>query len=250
MPHDPDQIDIIHHLMDAPVTLFGMDLSRFWITKHVLMMWLASLILIVVLSLAARQKGVVPRGLRNFLEPLILFIRNGVLLPNTGEAGLPYLPFLLTLFMFILTCNLLGLVPGGATATANISVTASLAGISTVVTHFAGVRRNGALHYIKSIVPPVPLWLWPLMLVVEIIGMVAKPFALAVRLWANMNAGHIVLLVILGFIFLFKNWGVVGISVFGGVAISLLEMFVALVQAYVFTFLTAVFMGLALHPEH
>jgi F-type H+-transporting ATPase subunit a len=96
----------------------------------------------------------------------------------------------------------------------------------------------------------VPFWLWPLMLVVEIIGMLAKPFALAIRLWANMNAGHIVLLVIMGFIFLFKNWGVVGISVAGGVVLSLLELFVALVQAYVFTFLTSVFMGLALHPEH
>jgi F-type H+-transporting ATPase subunit a len=192
----------------------------------------------------------VPRGLRNFFEPLILFIRNAVLIPNMGEAGLPYLPFLLTLFCFVLMCNLLGLVPGGATATANISVTATLAIISAIVTHAAGVRQNGGLHYLKSIVPPVPLWLWPLMLVVEIIGMLAKPFALAVRLWANMNAGHIVLLVIMGFIFLFKNWGVVGISLFGGVAISMLEIFVALVQAYVFTFLTAVFMGLALHPEH
>jgi F-type H+-transporting ATPase subunit a len=88
------------------------------------------------------------------------------------------------------------------------------------------------------------------MLVVELIGLVAKPFALAVRLWANMNAGHIVLLVILGLIFVFKNWAVVGISVVGSVAISMLELFVALVQAYVFTFLTAVFMGIALHPEH
>ncbi|UCE02396.1 MAG: F0F1 ATP synthase subunit A [Candidatus Latescibacterota bacterium] len=253
MPHDPDQIDILHHLIDGPAELFGLALpmlARFGVTKHVVMMWVASLILIIVLGLAARQKGVVPRGLRNFFEPLILFVRNAVLVPNMGEAGLPYLPFLLTLFCFILTCNLLGLVPNGATATGNISVTATLAIISAVVTHFAGVRQNGGLHYLKAIVPPVPLWLWPLMLVVEIIGLLAKPFALAVRLWANMNAGHIVLLVIMGFIFLFKNWGVVGISLFGGVAISLLEMFVALVQAYVFTYLTAVFMGLALHPEH
>jgi F-type H+-transporting ATPase subunit a len=253
VPHDPDQIDILHHLIDGPAEFFGLALpmlARFGVTKHVVMMWVASLILIIVLGLAARQKGLVPRGLRNFFEPLILFIRNAVLIPNMGEAGLPYLPFLLTLFCFILTCNLLGLVPRGATATGNISVTATLAAISAVVTHFAGVRQNGALHYLKAIVPPVPLWLWPLMLVVEIIGLLAKPFALAVRLWANMNAGHIVLLVIMGFIFLFKNWGVVGISLFGGIAISLLEMFVALVQAYVFTFLTAVFMGLALHPEH
>ena len=243
MPHDPNQIDIIHHLADGPLGPLG-------ITKHVLMMWIASLVLIAVLGLAARQKGDVPRGLRNFFEPLMLFIRSAVLLPNIGEAGLPYLPFLLTLFCFILMCNLLGLVPFGATATANISVTAALAVISAVVTHGAGMRQNGVVHYIKSIVPPVPFWLWPLMLVVEIIGMLAKPFALAVRLSANMTAGHIVLLVMLGFIFLFKNWTAVGISIGAGILISMLELFVALVQAYVFTFLTAVFMGLALHPEH
>jgi F-type H+-transporting ATPase subunit a len=244
--HAPDQIDIIHHLADSPLGPLG-------ITKHVLMMWIASLVLLLVLTIASRQKGDVPRGLRNFLEPLLFFIRDQVMLPNMGEAGLPYLPFLWTLFLFILLCNLLGLIPGGATATANISVTAALAVISFLVTQFAGLRKNG-LHYIKSLVPPVPAWLWPLMLIVELIGLVAKPFALAVRLWANMNAGHIVLLVIMGFIFLSKNMlvaGVVsGISVAGAVAISLLELFVALVQAYVFTFLTAVFMGLALHPEH
>lgn len=241
MEHSQDQIDIIHHLADAP--------TRFGITKHLLMMWIASLVLIVVLTVAGRQKGSVPRGLRNFLEPLLFFIRDQVMLPNMGEAGRPYLPFLWTMFLFILLCNLLGLVPGGATSTANISVTAALAVVSFLVTQFAGLRQNG-LHYFTSLVPPVPWWLWPLMLVVELIGLVAKPFALAVRLWANMNAGHIVLLVIMGFIFVFKNWFVVGISVTGGVAISLLELFVALVQAYVFTFLTAVFMGIALHPEH
>jgi F-type H+-transporting ATPase subunit a len=166
-----------------------------------------------------------------------------------GEAGLRYLPFLWTVFFFILMCNLIGLVPGGATATANISVTAALAILSFAMTQFAGVRQNG-FHYFTSLVPPVPWWLWPLMLVVELIGLVAKPFALAIRLWANMNAGHIVLLVILGLIFLFKNWAVVGISIFGSIALMMLELFVALLQAYVFTFLTAVFMGIALHPEH
>jgi len=246
--HNPDQIDIIHHLVDSS-TFFGMDLTRWGITKHVWMLWIAALLVIVLLSVAARQKGEIPRGLRNFIEPILLFIRDEVLLPNMGEAGLRYLPFLWTVFFFILMCNLIGLVPGGATATANISVTAALAILSFVMTQFAGVRQNG-FHYFTSLVPPVPWWLWPLMLVVELIGLVAKPFALAIRLWANMNAGHIVLLVILGLIFLFKNWAVVGISIFGSIALMMLELFVALLQAYVFTFLTAVFMGIALHPEH
>ncbi len=243
MEHNPDQIDIIHHLVDAPTAL------GFGITKHVVMLWISAVIVLVLLTVTCRQKGDVPRGLRNLMEPLLLFIRDQVAIPNMGEAGTRYVPFLWTVFLFILVCNLLGLVPKGATATTNLSVTAALAIISFVVTQFAGLRQNGA-RYITGLVPPVPWWLWPLMLVVELIGLVSKPFALAIRLWANMNAGHIVLLVILGFIFTFKNWPVVGISVLGSVAIMMLELFVALLQAYVFTFLTAVFMGIALHPEH
>lgn len=253
MPHDQDNIDIVHHLVDQPTYWWGLDLTHLGITKHVWMMWIAAAVLIVALNIAARQrggKGDPPGGLRKLFEPIILFIRDAVVIPNMGQAGLPFLPFLVTLFLFILVCNLLGLVPGQATATANISVTATLAVLSALVTHGAGIRRNGVVKYMKSIVPHVPLALWPLMLVVELIGIVAKPFALAIRLWANMNAGHVVILILLGFIFIFKSWPVVGISVVGVQFIYALELFVAVLQAYVFTFLTAVFMGLALHPEH
>ncbi|MDP6461870.1 MAG: F0F1 ATP synthase subunit A, partial [Gemmatimonadota bacterium] len=238
---DPDRIDILHHLMDSP-TLFGLDLSRYGITKHVWMMWLASVLLIILMNVASRQKGLVPRGFRNFLEPILLFIRDEVAVPNLHDAADRYLPYLWTVFFFILFCNLLGLIPGGATATGNLSVTAALAVISFFAIHAAGIRNNGFFGYLRSIVPAVPLWLWPLLLVVEIVGIMAKPFALAVRLWANMSAGHIVILVLLGFIFMFKNLFVVGISVSGAAAIYMLELFVAVLQAYVFTFLTAVFM--------
>jgi F-type H+-transporting ATPase subunit a len=243
-----DQIDIVHHLANSP-TFLGIDWSRWGVTKHVWMLWIAAVILIVVLSVSLRRRDGAPRGAANLLEALLLFIRDDVVRPNLGEAGMRYLPFLWTLFMFILTCNLIGLVPGGATATGNISVTATLALISFVMIQFAGLRQNG-FHYITSLVPKVPWWLYPIMLVVEIIGLFAKPFALAIRLWANMNGGHIVLLVILGFIFIFKSWVAVGISVPGTVLLLMLELFVAVLQAYVFTFLTAVFMGIALHPEH
>ena len=248
MEHSQDQIDIIHHLADQAM-FFGANLARYGITKHTWMMWIASLLLFVIVTIGARQKGDVPHGLRNLLEPILFFIRDEVVLPNMGEAGLRYLPFLWTLFLFILMCNLLGLVPYGATATANISVTAVLALISFVATQFAGIRQN-RWGYVTSFVPPVPFWLFPLMLIVELIGLVAKPFALAIRLWANMNGGHIVLLVIMGFIFIFKSWIAVGISVPASVMLMILELFVAVLQAYVFTFLTAVFMGIALHPEH
>ena len=244
-----DRIDIIHHLVDSP-TVFGLDLSRIGITKHVIFMWIAAAILIVLLSTAARQKGLVPRGFRNFLEPILLFLRDEVAVPNLHDKADRYLPFLWTVFFFILSCNLLGLVPGGATATGNLSVTAGLALISFVLIHFVGIRENGLLGYLGSIVPPVPWWLWPILLVVEIVGLVAKPFALAVRLWANMTGGHVIILVLMGFIFLFKSWFIVPVSVVGSAAIYFLEMFVAVLQAYVFTFLTAVFMGMAAHPHH
>ena len=159
--------------------LFGMDLSRYGITKQC--GCCGSRFVIDSSSADDRQpqRGEIPRGLRNFIEPILLFIRDEVLIPNMGQAGLKYLPFLWTVFFFILACNLIGLVPGGATATANISVTAALAILSFLATQFAGIRQNG-VHYFTSLVPGVPWWLWPLMLVVELIGLVAKPFALAI----------------------------------------------------------------------
>lgn len=253
--HDPTRIDILHHLMDSP-TFLGVNLSHLHITKHVWMMWIASALLIVFMNLAARQKGAVPRGLRNLVEPILLFIRDEVAKPNLHGAADKWLPYLWSLFFFILFCNVLGLIPGGATATGNLSVTAALAVLSFFAIHAAGIRENGLFHYLKSIVPPVPWWLWPLLLVVEMVGLLAKPFALAVRLWANMSAGHIVIMVLLGFIFLvgqspiFVQGPVIGVSIAGAAAIYLLELFVALLQAYVFTFLTAVFMGMAAHPHH
>jgi F-type H+-transporting ATPase subunit a len=246
---DPSRIDIIHHLVDSP-TVFGLDLSSLGITKHVVFMWLASAGLIVVMNVAARQRGLVPRGFRNFVEPILLYLRDEVAVPNLGAKADKYLPYLWTVFFFVLFCNLLGLVPGGATATGNLSVTAGLALISMFCIHFIGVRENGLGGYLASIVPPVPWWLWPILLVVEIVGILAKPFALAVRLWANMTGGHIIILVLMGFIFLFKNWFIVPVSVVGSAAIYFLELFVGVLQAYVFTFLTAVFMGMAAHPEH
>jgi len=246
---DPDRIDIIHHLADSP-TVFGLDLSQFGITKHVVFMWIASAVLIVVMNIAARQRGLVPSGVRNFVEPILLYLRDEVAVPNLHDKADKYLPYLWTVFFFVLFCNLLGLVPGGATATGNLSVTAGLAVISLFCIHYIGIRENGLLHYLGSIVPPVPWWLWPLLLVVELVGILAKPFALAVRLWANMTGGHIIILVLMGFIFMFKSWVLLPVPILGSTAIYFLELFVAVLQAYVFTFLTAVFMGMAAHPEH
>ncbi|NNE43601.1 MAG: F0F1 ATP synthase subunit A [Gemmatimonadetes bacterium] len=253
--HDPDKIDILHHLLDSP-TFFGMNLSQYGITKHVWLMWLASALLILLMTTAARRGGVVPRGLQGFFEPVLLFIKEELAVPNFHEKADKYCPYLWTTFFFILFCNLLGLFPGSATATGNLSITAGLALISFFGIHMVGIKENGLVGYAKSIVPEVPWWLWPLLLVVELVGILTKPFALAVRLWANMNGGHIIILVLLGFIFMVKNSGilvqtpVVAISIGAATAIYFLEIFVALVQAYVFTFLTAVFIGMAAHPDH
>ena len=250
---DADHIDILEHLRDsAPLAHvanlpWGISLD---VTKHVVLMWTAALLTVVLMTIVGQQKGLVPRGVRALFEPVLLFIRDELAVPNFHEKADKYVPYLWTVFFFILFCNLLGLLPGSATPTANLSVTAGLAIISFFAIHIAGVRENGIGHYIASIVPPVPWWLWPLLLVVEIVGIFAKPFALAVRLWANMNGGHIVILVLLGFIFLFKNFVIAGVSVGAATAIYFLELFVALLQAYVFTFLTAVFMGMAANPQH
>lgn len=253
--HESDKVDIMHHLIDAPTYWWGLDLSQYHITKHVWMMWIASALLLLLIQVALRQrggKGDAPGGLRNMFEAMILFIRDEAVMPNMGKAGLPYLPFILTIFFFVLFCNLLGLIPGQATATGNIAVTAALALFSFIMVHVSGIRENGVVGHIKGIVPPVPIFLFPLMLVVEVIGVFTKPFALAIRLWANMTAGHILIFVLLGMIFMFKNavYFVAPISVLSAVAIYCLEIFVSFLQAYVFAFLTSVFMGLALHPEH
>jgi len=260
--HSLDQLDIQHHL-DAQHSLsfFGyevplphlhlgdLDLS---ITNHVVMMMLAAGICAAIFIPMARRWSEVPRGLQAFFEPVILFVRDAIVMPHLGHhLGPAFLPFFLTAFFFVFFMNALGLVPFGASATGNIFVTGALAVITLVTIVATGMRQQGPLAFWKNLVPPgLPLALWPLMFLIEIVGLLAKPFALMVRLWANMTGGHIVLGVVLGFIFLFKNLPVAGISVLAAVALSILELFVAVLQAYIFTFLSALFIGAATHAEH
>lgn len=227
--------------------LFGYDIP---ITKHTVMVWTAAVLLLLILIPVARQKDLVPRRLRSMIEAVLIFLRDQVAVAQIGDKGIYFVPFLATLFFFILFCNLLGLIPFGATATGNISVTAALAVISFITIHVNGVAAHGPLHYIHNMVPPVPWWLYLPMLLIELVGRIAQPITLAIRLFANMMAGHIVLLVMLGFIFIFKNLIIASISVGAAVAVSCLEILVAFLQAYVFTFLTAVFIGMAVHAEH
>jgi F-type H+-transporting ATPase subunit a len=273
-----NQIDIVHHIGNAhelelpfvgivhlpqwaPIHIGGLaiDLSP---TKHLVFMLLAAIIVALTFILSARAvaraqaQGRPAKGFAGTMEALALYIRQEVVLPNVGHHGEGFVPYLLTLFFFILVMNLLGLLPWGSTATGNIAVTAALALMAFITIEVAGMRALGVKGYLNTIfyLPPgLPGPLKPIMLVimtpVEIIGKLSKPFALAVRLFANMTAGHVLVLALIGLTFLFQSYVVgLGASVLA-TAIMLLELFVAFLQAFVFTLLTAVFIGL-MRAEH
>jgi F-type H+-transporting ATPase subunit a len=245
----------------APIHLGSMeiDLSP---TRHVVFMLLASLIAATMLLTAASRsrsqhadKGS-PRGFAAGIEAMALYLRNEVVLPNVGHHGEKFVPFALTLFFFILCCNLLGLIPYGATATGNVSVTAMLAIMTAVVVEFAGIRANG-LGYLSTIFywnKDLPIVMRVIMFFVmspvEMVGKLSKPFALTIRLFANMTAGHIVLLAIIGLIFTFQSWLITGVPVLMATAISVLELFVSFLQAFIFTLLACVFIGQMREAHH
>jgi F-type H+-transporting ATPase subunit a len=224
------------------------------ITKDTVMMWLAALLLILgLLSFSNRDKTkLVPRGTAaNFFEMLVLFVRDELAIKNIGkEEGPRYTPYLLTAFFFILFMNLLGLFPWMATATSAIGVTLALALCTFVLTQVAGIRAAGLGGYLKHLTGGVAPWMWPIMIPVEFLGLFTKPFALTVRLFANMLAGHIVIFFLLGLIFILGNPAVGLVSVPFAMGIYLLELFVAFVQAYVFTMLSALFIGMGVAMGH
>lgn len=235
-----------------PITIAGITIDMS-ITRHVFFLWVAGLILIVaaVSSARAYRRSLVPTGFANLLEIIVTFVRDDIVLETMGAPGLKYLPYLITTFLFILIMNLLGLVPYGVTSTANIAVTGGLALISLIMIQVAAIREQGLKTYLHHLTGGVPWFLWPIMVPTEMIGMFTKPFALCLRLFANMNGGHMVLLSFIGLIFIFKSYLVSPVPVLFAVGISLLEIIVALLQAYIFTILTALFMGTGMQPgEH
>jgi F-type H+-transporting ATPase subunit a len=247
---DTDIIDLwpLGHIALPKIHFLGIDFS---ITKHLVMMWVASGLLVLIFTLIFRRPRLVPSGISNLFEAIVVFLRDEVVLPSMGTAGKRYLPFLLTVFFFILFCNLLGLVPYAATATGNVTVTAALALIALAMIQWGGIKEYGLLHHMQNLIPPgIPAWLLPIMIPVEIMGQFTKPFALCIRLFANMTAGHIVILSFLGLIFVFESVLISPVSVAFALFISLLELFIAFLQAYIFTMLTALFMGMTIHPEH
>lgn len=278
----------LEHPIVAFPTFFGVDFS---ITKHVLMLWIVAGLLLILITWPTRkyvkQDCPVPRRFMNGLESLVLFIRDSMVLPNVGSKFLyTWTPLMLTFFFFILTANVMGLIPlfdflgaidrfvihsdghsilnqvlhGGTTVTANYNVTAALASITFFAIILAGSKSHGFVKHWKNMAPSGMAWpLYFILIPIELIGMFVKPFALTMRLAANMMGGHIAILAILSFVFIFSGQydsALAGVSV-GilvsiplAVAISALEIIVVLVQAYVFTLLSAVFIGLAINTHH
>jgi len=255
---------IMHHVLDSrelglepfgvihlpQLHLFGLDIS---ITKHIIFMWLAAIIVLLIFSVVARsyKKSLVPKGFTNFWEILIVFVRDEIAKPTIGEGYQKFLPFLLSTFFFILTMNFLGLLPYGNTATSNIAITSTLAVFSFIVIQGSGMKKNGVFGYFKGLVPHgIPIVFLPVLFIVEILGLFTKPFALAVRLFANMTAGHIIIFSLIGLIFVLQTYFVAPVSIAFALFIDLLEILVALIQAYIFTILTSLFIGMAVHQDH
>jgi F-type H+-transporting ATPase subunit a len=257
---------IVEHLMNVEAIP---GLGTFGISKHVLGLFVVAILLLATfIPFGARVgKDIVPRGrFQNAFEAMLLFIRDDVARPYLGKAGDKFLPMIWTIFFFVLYCNLLGLWPtlpapvvregavhmdwSGVAPTGQIWVTGTLAVIAFLWWHALGIREQGLIAYIKNIVPGgVPLILVPFLFLIEVLGHLIKPMALMVRLWANMMGGHTVVYIIMGAIFTYGVPVALG-AVPAGVAIYFLELFVAFFQAYVFSLLVSVFLGMAVHPDH
>jgi F-type H+-transporting ATPase subunit a len=278
-----------HALIHLPKVM-GIDFS---VTKHVLMLWLVAATLFVVITWLVRRylrespDRLVPSGPMSALEAIVEFVRDSIALPNVGKKWVrTWTPLLLTFFLFILAANIVGLIPifeviglaqhsllhlpedafvvrlihGGSTATGNFNVTAALSTITFIAIIVAGSRAHGFVHHWKNLAPKGLAWpLYFILIPIEVMGMFVRPFALTMRLAANMTGGHIALMAILSLIFIFTEMfsrAIAGIGV--GMVLSLplavgvsgLEIIVVLVQAYVFTLLTAVFIGMAIHAHH
>jgi len=227
----------------------------FSITKTIVgLLGSVSIGLILFLSLARSYKktGIShPKGIQRFLEPVVLFVRDDIAVPNLGHKADKYLPYLLTAFFFILINNLMGLIPFpppfGANVTGNIAVTFVLAVFTFLITQFSG-NKNHWKHVFAT--PGVPIWLSPIMIPVEIIGLLSKPFALMIRLFANITAGHIIVLSLICLIFIFQSVAFAPVSIFFVIFMDFMELLVAFLQAYIFTLLSALFISLAVQEEH
>ena len=245
---------IIHHMEDSyqwylpflpPITLPEP------ITLHTLMIFIGTALILFLFCFLYQKKSRVPSGITNLLESIVIFVRDDIAIESMGEEdGKRFTPLLLTFFFFILILNLMGLIPVFATATSNIYTTAPLAIITLLFMIFGAIMKNGLKGFIKVFVPSgVPIPVLFLVVPLEFLGLFIRPFALMVRLFANMLGGHITISVLIGLSVLFL--GVMTLPIlFLVVFIYLMEVLIAFIQAYVFTLLSAMFIGMNYHPDH
>lgn len=250
----------LDHVVQHP--FLGIDWGLpFVFSNHMFMLLVAGLFMLLVLLVVGKQQSIVPTGLKNFFESICVFLRDDLTRPILGDATDRFIPFIWNMFFFILFINVIGMIPidsfffgklhhVGGTSTANIWVTGALASMAFVMIHVNGIREQGLGAYFKNFIPHVPWPLVPVMYVLETIGMFIKPFALAIRLFANMMAGHTVLAALVAMGIASGSYMVGGATIVGCAVFSILELFVAFLQAYIFTFLMTMFIGAAMHPDH
>ncbi|OGC32564.1 ATP synthase F0 subunit A [candidate division WOR-1 bacterium RIFOXYB2_FULL_48_7] len=238
-------MNILEHLYQhklVPLTLFGVDIS---ITNGVITLWTAAALILLFFALASWRARLIPGRLQNLAETIILFVRQELagMITHDRQA---WLPFLTVLFLFILANNLVGLVPTFSGVTGNINTTAVLALIIFVVVHVSGIIRQGLGKYLINQMPSGLPWpIFVLMIPIEIVSQLAKPFSLALRLFANMFAGHALLLILLSLIFVFKSYLILPLPLAGDIVFLGFEVFVAFIQAFVFTYLSALYIATA-----
>jgi F-type H+-transporting ATPase subunit a len=270
--HGPAEV-LMHHVVDSVLYTVHAGPLELAITKHLVFFVVAAVLVLIAARLAIRsyREGGVPSGVGAAVETFVLFIRDEIAETNIGHDGRAFVPLLCSFFFFILVAALLGLMPFpvydpasklgfglvSATSTGNISVTLGLAFVSFCAMQYAGISKYGLVGHLRNLVPAgLPLWLLPIMIPVEILSVFTKPFALMVRLFANMLAGHMVITALLMLIPLMAGinvlfgWAVMPVSLGLALFIMLLELLVALIQAYIFTLLTAIFIGMFAHPAH
>ncbi|MBI9017784.1 MAG: F0F1 ATP synthase subunit A [Phycisphaerae bacterium] len=257
--------DPLSHVVQHDLMVFNIAGHEIHFTNHMLMVLVAFILLLGIIPVMRKRGGMIPSGLANFIEAICVFLRDEVAKPALHEDTDRFIKYIWTVFFFVLTLNLMGMVPTasiiyflsgkhlkdmGGTATANIWVTGTLALCSFLMIHIAGIMHQGPVSYFKNFVPAVPKALIPFMYVLELAGSIIKPFALAVRLFANMLAGHTVIgaLIVIGMAS--QSYIISSLTLAGCVALSLIDLFVSFLQAYIFTFLTVLFISSAVHPEH
>jgi F-type H+-transporting ATPase subunit a len=254
--HDDPSTVLMHHVTDQPFAPFGVSLGP---SKHLVFFLIAAGVVILIAQMARRSyaAGGVPTGLGALVETMVLFVRDDLAEKNIGHDGRKFTPLLLSFFFFILVAALMGLLPFSATSTGNIMVTLALAVVSFIAGQWAGISKYGFVHHFTGLVPPgLPKALLPLMIVVEFIGLISKPFALMIRLFANMLAGHMVitalllLIPLMAKVTLFAGIAMAPVSIGLALFIMILEVLVAFIQAYIFTLLTSIFIGMYAHPAH